>query len=133
MVHRLNIGDIVESYQSRAGDSVEINIKEFSEKTGRKIMELRLRKGYTRDCLAEMADISPKFLYEIEAGKKCCSSYVLYRIARALEVNSDYFISQESLLENTQKWDTMIRYFSISQIEEIQEIIQALYRLIQVK
>mgnify|MGYP006068169399 CR=1 FL=1 len=115
------------------GDTMELNIKEFSEKVGKKILELRLRKGYTREYLAELADISPKFLYEIEGGKKCCSSYVLYRISRSLEVNSDYFISEENILENTQKWDTMIRYFSISQIEEIQEIIQALYRLIHTK
>lgn len=114
-------------------NSMELSIKEFSKRVGKKIMELRLRKGYTREYLAEAADISPKFLYEIEVGKKCCSSYVLYRLSRSLGVNSDYFISEENFLENTQKWDTMIRCFSVSQIEEIQEIIQSLYRLIQVK
>lgn len=112
---------------------MELNIREFSERVGKRILELRLRKGYTREYLAEISDISPKFLYEIEVGKKCCSSYVLYRISRALDVNSDYFISEEIFLENTPKWDTMIQYFSVSQIEEIQEIIRALYRLIQVK
>lgn len=117
----------------KKGDTMQLNIKEFSKKVGKKILELRLRKGYTREYLAELAGISPKFLYEIEVGKKCCSSYVLYRLSCSLDVKSDYFISEENLLEDTQKWDTIIHYFSISQIEEIQEIIQALYRLIQIK
>lgn len=43
---------------------------EFNEKTGKKIREVRLKREYTRDYLAVQADISSKFLYEIEIGKK---------------------------------------------------------------
>ena len=35
---------------------------------------------------------SPKFLYEIEAGKKGFSSKVLYRLAKALNVSCDFIL-----------------------------------------
>ena len=37
---------------------------------GNRIRYLRERQHYTREQLAEMADISPKFLYEIESGQE---------------------------------------------------------------
>lgn len=44
--------------------------EKFNIQIGKKIMKKRLQRGYTREYLAEMADISAKFLYEIEIGKK---------------------------------------------------------------
>lgn len=40
------------------------------EKVGNRIRELREMHNYTREGMAEMVEISPKFLYEIESGKK---------------------------------------------------------------
>ncbi len=37
---------------------------------GNRIRYLREKQHYTREQLAEMADISPKFLYEIESGQR---------------------------------------------------------------
>lgn len=59
---------------------------------GKRIRELRKRKGYTGENLAEKAEISAKFLYEIENGIKGFSAYTLGKIARALDVNSDYIL-----------------------------------------
>ncbi len=61
--------------------------EKFNIKIGKRIKTMRLHRHYTREYLAEIADISPKFLYEIEVGKKGCSSYVLYMLARALDVS----------------------------------------------
>lgn len=44
---------------------------------GNRIRYLRERQHYTREQLAEMADISPKFLYEIESGQKGFSADTL--------------------------------------------------------
>ncbi len=57
-----------------------------------RIKSLRRRQGYTIEKLAERAGISPKFLYEIEAGKKGFSSKVLYRLAKALNVSCDFIL-----------------------------------------
>ncbi len=40
------------------------------KKVGNRIRELREMHNYTREGMAEMVEISPKFLYEIESGKK---------------------------------------------------------------
>ena len=42
--------------------------------------------------LFEKADISTKYLYEVEAGKKGVSAEILSRIAVALEVSTDYIL-----------------------------------------
>lgn len=62
---------------------------------GKRIRTLRKEKGMTREQLAELASISPKFLYEVENGKKGFSAVNLYNISKALEVKCDYIMSGE--------------------------------------
>ncbi len=59
---------------------------------GKRIHAARISHGYTRKYLAEQASISPKFLYEIENGKKGFSAQVLYNLCNALEVDCDYIM-----------------------------------------
>ncbi len=74
--------------------------EKFNIKIGKRIMTMRLHRHYTREYLAEIADISPKFLYEIEVGKKGCSSYVLYMLARALDVSVASLLQDEDENKN---------------------------------
>lgn len=62
---------------------------------GGRIRELREIKNYTREAFAEKVDISAKFLYEIETGKKGFSADTLFRIAQALSVSCDYIMMGE--------------------------------------
>ena len=59
---------------------------------GKRIHATRLSHGYTRKYLAELASISPKFLYEIENGKKGFSAQVLYNLCTALNVDCNYIM-----------------------------------------
>jgi len=59
---------------------------------GTHIQALRMGKKLTREALAEKADISAKFLYEIEKGKKSFSVDVLRRIANGLDVCCDEIV-----------------------------------------
>ena len=59
---------------------------------GERIKGLRLKKNMTREELAEAADISVSFIYEIETGKKGFSVWTLRRLTEALKVNPDYII-----------------------------------------
>lgn len=45
-------------------------MNDFERETGARVRALRETAGYSREQLSEMADISVKFLYEIESGKK---------------------------------------------------------------
>ena len=59
---------------------------------GKRIHQIRSDRGYTRSMLAKKAEISEKFLYEIETGKKGFSSEILYRIANVLGASCDYIL-----------------------------------------
>ena len=61
-------------------------MKQFYEKVGLNIAKKRIEKGYSREMLAELADISPRFLYERETGRKGFSAEVYYKIVQALDV-----------------------------------------------
>lgn len=58
-------------------------------KAGGRIRELREMQKRTREDLAEEVEISCKFLYEIETGRKGFSADILCRIAQALSVSCD--------------------------------------------
>lgn len=59
---------------------------------GYRIRTLRELHNYTREELAEKADISAKFLYEIEFGKKGFSADTLCRLSQALSASCDYIM-----------------------------------------
>ena len=59
---------------------------------GGRIKGLRLERKMTREELAEAAELSASFLYEIETGKKGFSAYTLENLARALDVQTDYIL-----------------------------------------
>lgn len=66
---------------------------------GHRIRLLREQEGYTRERLAELAEISPKFLYEIEMGKKGFSAYTLAQLAAILRVSTDYILYGEKEID----------------------------------
>ena len=61
--------------------------------SSKNIKTLRIKQGYSVDELAEAADISTKFLYNIEAGKAGFSAKVLLNIAKALNVSCDFILT----------------------------------------
>lgn len=63
------------------------------------IKELRVRRGYSVSELAEAADISTKFLYNIETGKAGFSAKVLFDIASALNVSCDFILTGNTINE----------------------------------
>lgn len=69
---------------------------------GARIRELREIQNYTREGLAEKVDISAKFLYEIEMGKKGFSADTLCRISKALSVSCDYIMLMRN--QSAQNW-----------------------------
>lgn len=60
--------------------------------SGKRIKELRNKKGYTREELSKLVKISPKFLYEIETGNKGFSAQTLSSLAYVLNTSCDYIL-----------------------------------------
>lgn len=59
---------------------------------GNRIRKLREEQGITREELASKSEITTKFLYEVESGKKGMSAANLYKIATALSSSCDYIL-----------------------------------------
>ena len=59
---------------------------------GERIKKQRLLIGYSREKLAEMVDITPRFCYDLELGNKNMSVNTLLKLSTALNVSIDYLL-----------------------------------------
>lgn len=103
--------------------------EKFNLVLGERIMDIRVRHKFTREYLAEKAEISPKFLYEIEMGKKGCSSYVLCRLAEALGVSADFLLQNEESLLNQNGIEEWYLKFENKEKKKIKDILKILYEI----
>lgn len=75
---------------------------------GGRIRAVREERGYTREQLAEYANVSPDFLWLIETGRSSMSAQNLGKIAAALDVTSDYLIYGKTVYKENEKINTML-------------------------
>lgn len=101
----------------------------FRTECGKRIFQVRTRREYSRGELAVLAGISPKFLYEIERGKKGCSSYVMFCLADALSVSVDYLLDMGT--EDFEDAEKLCRHFHGTQKDSLDLILRQLYEMIQ--
>lgn len=69
-----------------------MNGNSFNAEIGHRIRQAREDSHYTREVLAEKANISIQFLADIETGRKSMTIKTLKNISQALNVTSDYII-----------------------------------------
>lgn len=62
---------------------------------GMRIQQIRRERNITREDLAGQAEVSTKFLYEVERGKKGLSAESVYKVSKALSVSCDYLLKGE--------------------------------------
>lgn len=66
--------------------------KDINVEMGARVKEKRKDLNYTREVLAELVDISPQFLANIESGKKGMSFATLTKLCKCLGVSCDYIV-----------------------------------------
>lgn len=59
---------------------------------GQRLRIQRELHGYTRDELAELIDITPRFYYDLETGLKGMSLATLCKLKEVLHVSTDYLL-----------------------------------------
>lgn len=97
---------------------------------GDRIRELREIQHYTREALAEKVDISAKFLYEIEVGKKGFSAETLCRISQALSVSCDYImLGEDNSHHGSEKIICVLETLEPKQVSRMQDIVKILYEM----
>lgn len=67
---------------------------------GERIKKQRLLLGYSREKLAEMAEITPRFCYDLELGLKNMSVNTLVKLSAALHISIDYLLHGSNQEEN---------------------------------
>ncbi|MCD8217299.1 MAG: helix-turn-helix domain-containing protein [Clostridiales bacterium] len=103
--------------------------EEFNQRSGKRILEVRTRKQYTRECLSELAGISAKFLYDIEMGRKGCSAYVMYCLASALDTSVDYLLGIDE--DDGTQIEELCRKFHGEQKESLASILRMMQQMMQ--
>jgi len=106
-------------------------MNEFNLMIGRHIREQREKRGFTREELAELADMNDKYLYEVEVGRKKISLYKMSNLCNALDITIDCFIA----VKPTQRYDEyekiikLLALFDKDELKKIENIIQNLYEI----
>lgn len=77
-------------------------MKDVNMILGERIRLGRKANQLTREKLAELIDVSPRFLAEVEAGKVGVSLQTLIKISRSLSVSSDFLLGLESDVQLSQ-------------------------------
>lgn len=91
----------------------------LDKEVGKRIRKLREEQDLTREEVASKAEITTKFLYEVENGKKGMSANNLYKIATALYTSCDYILrgvhrtDDESTIE--QLYSELLKGFNAEQ------------------
>lgn len=104
-------------------------MNDFERETGARIRALRETVGYSRERLSEMADISVKFLYEIECGKKGMSALTLYHLAHALGVSADSILRGDGTAPALERVLGTLAGFSEEQLFHIDGILRQIAAL----
>jgi len=107
-------------------DGINMNIY---KKAGSRIYMARITRGYTREKLAELADITPKFLYEIETGRKGFSAVVLYNICMALKVSCDFIMTGNEKVGYDKALNEVLELFSAQHTEYIANILKEIHKM----
>lgn len=102
---------------------------ETNPSIGTRIRYIRELNHYTREELAEYADISSKFLYEIESGQKGMSAAVLLKISQALEVSCDYIMAGKANYKCSEELINILESFPSTQIANVKKILTELLKV----
>ena len=84
------------------------------EETGNRIFMLRKQRGWTREHLAELADISVQFLADIEKGRKNMTVTTLRKLSSALMISTDYVVNGAESPDQEACEDVVFLYNSLS-------------------
>ena len=106
-------------------------MNDFNKKLGLKIKKLRERRKLTREKLGEMAEISDRFIYDVETGQKGISAETLYKLSRALNVTSDYLLFEAEENKNELSYVTeILKKLDKDNLESVEKIIIEISKMI---
>ena len=104
-------------------------VNELYYNAGARIKQLRILNHMSREKLAEKAEITSQFLYDIEMGHKGFSADTLYRISTALSVSTDFILTGLTTYETNKVLQEVLALFHPEQIGLLAKLLEATYQL----
>lgn len=99
---------------------------------GERIRTQRKRLGYSREKLAEIADISNSFLGDIEHGAKSFTVPNLISLCRALGVSADYLVFGKTEANDTGSISQMLSGMDSRYLPQLEELLAAYIKTISI-
>lgn len=96
---------------------------DFNAEIGMRIRKVRKERGYTREQLAEYADMSSNFLGAVENGRKGMKVQNLAKIAKALDVTADYLLFGSAPFKENAKINAMLSSMSEDKRKQVEKMI----------
>ena len=105
----------------------------FPVDMGKRVREARKEKGYTIEKLAELADMAPQYISEVERGKKSFGSENLRAVSLALEKSTDFFIygvgdadpKRANILERLIALPPVDQQYAVRLLESVLDIVKS--------
>lgn len=108
------------------GDAAQLDEAEFLSGLGRRVRELRDRRGMTRKLVAREASVSERHLAHLEGGDGNVSIVLLRRIAQALNVSLVELLSSEA--QDTVERRLIRRFLERMPSHRLEEVVFRLMR-----
>ena len=102
-----------------------ILMNNFNIEVGKRITELRQQRGYTREKLSELAEVSVQFLADIEKGRKSMTIATLKRISSALLVTTDYLVNGNTTSDDNSQIISILNTLSEKNKKQAEKILTA--------
>ncbi|MDF2522434.1 MAG: transcriptional regulator, family [Clostridiales bacterium] len=100
------------------------------DRLGGLLKAARKAKGLTREQLAEVLSITPRYLMSIENENKKPSYDVLFRLIRELGMSADTIFYPDNYISNTEQ-DKLIRLLHLCNEHEVKVIIATATALLE--
>ena len=121
-------------FEAVSGEEVfmgDVELKKLDKvEIGRRVRVRREFLELSRDRLAEMIDVSPQFLSDIEYGHKGMSVKTLFALSQVLRISADFLLAgkvdqtEEKALQFREEINAMLDHFSEDQLKGVSGIIR---------
>ena len=101
--------------------------KELNVDIGKRIKAVRIRIGMTREKLAELVDVTPRFIADVERGSVGISIATLKRICEVMNISSDSLLWDKTAQTSI---DEKLKFVDPDCIEIIEKTVQTEIELI---
>ena len=104
--------------------------KQLNVEIGRRIWKSRETIGYTRETLAEKANLAASFLGTIELGSGSFTAESLIKICRALNVSADYILFGREEQSDLSSINAMLSGLEPAYIPYVEDMLSSYIRAI---